>query len=133
MGTPVLYTPSPHFTDVAAGSNYFPFVQRLNDMGITAGCQASPPLYCSDSSITQGQMAVFVVTAWMLANNLTTFTYTTAPYYTDVVPTDPFFKFIQKSRDLQFWFGCTATTFCESSPVTRSDMAPMVMRLLGAP
>ena len=79
-------------------------------------------------------MAVFMIVGWMLENNLTTFTYTTTPYFTDVLATDPFFKFVQKMRDMGFWLGCTSTTYCESSAVTRDQMAPMIMRsLLGAP
>jgi hypothetical protein len=134
MKTSLTYTPTPYFQDMPSSSNYFPFVQRIKDLGITAGCSTSPPLYCPDSTITQGQMAVFMITGWMLANNLTTFTYTTTPYFTDVPATDPFFKFVQKMKDLGFNNGCTATTYCENSAVTRDGMAPMVMRsLLGAP
>jgi hypothetical protein len=103
-------------------------------LGITAGCQASPPLYCPDSSITQAEMAVFMVRSWMQANNLTTFTYPQTPYFTDVVPTDEFFSFIQKVAQLGIWTGCTATTFCENSAVTRDQMAPMIMRsMMGTP
>lgn len=36
----------------------------------------------------------------MQANNLTTFTYPTTPYFTDVPPSHPFFRFIQKVREL---------------------------------
>ena len=79
-------------------------------------------------------MAVFMIVAWMKANNLTTFTYPTTPYFTDVPATDPFFKFIQKMAQMGFWTGCTATTYCENSAVTRDQMAPMVMRAeIGAP
>lgn len=132
--TPLTNTTTPYFQDMPSTSNYFPFVQRIKDLGITAGCSSAPALYCPDTPITQGQMAVFMITGWMRANNLSTFTYTTTPYFTDVSATDPFFKFIQKMRDLGFNTGCTATSYCENSPVTRDDMAPMVMRsLMGSP
>jgi sugar lactone lactonase YvrE len=134
QGASLTYTPTAYFQDVTSTSIYFPFVQRIKDLGITAGCSTSPPLFCPDTSITQGQMAVFMIVGWMLENNLTTFTYTTTPYFTDVLATDPFFKFVQKMRDMGFWLGCTSTTYCESSAVTRDQMAPMIMRsLLGAP
>jgi hypothetical protein len=138
LGTSLTYAPTAYFQDVPAtgvpDSIYFPFVQRIAQLGITAGCQVSPALYCPDESITQGQMAVFMIVAWMQANNLTTFTYTTTPYFTDVPETDIYFKFVQKMRDLGFWTGCSPTLYCESSPVTRDQMAPMIMRsMLGVP
>ena len=72
-GTTLTYTPTPYFQDVPASGSpdsiYFPFVQRIKDLGITAGCSTNPPNYCPDTSITQGQMAVFMITSWMSANN----------------------------------------------------------------
>jgi hypothetical protein len=138
MGTPFTHPTTPVFQDVPAtgapDSIYFNFVQRLSQLGITAGCQTSPPLYCPDQSITQEQMAVYMISSWKLANNLTSFTYPPTPYFTDVPPSDPYFAFVQKMMELGFWKGCTATTYCGSSPVTREQMAPMVMRaMLGAP
>jgi hypothetical protein len=134
MGVPLASPTTAFFQDVLNTSPYFPFVQSIRQAGITGGCSASPPLYCPDSNITQGQMAVFMITGWMLENGLSTFTYTTTPYFTDVPVSHPFFRFIQKMRDLGFWTGCTATQYCESSNVTRGEMAPLVMRgLMGAP
>lgn len=132
--TPLRFTPAESFNDVPTSSVYFNFVQHIYDLGITAGCSTNPPDYCPNQNITQGQMAVFVITAWMMANNLSTFTYTTTPYFTDVQSSDPFFKFVQKMRDMGFWDGCSSTQYCETAPVTRAEMAPMVLRaLLGAP
>jgi hypothetical protein len=132
------YPATAYFQDVPPSgipdSEFFPYVQRLAQLGITAGCQASPPLFCPDESIPQGEMAVFVIRGWMLANNITALTYPTTPYFTDVPATDQFFPYIQKMAQLGFWTGCTATTFCENSPVTRDQMAPMILRgMLGAP
>ena len=137
-GTALSYPPTAYFQDVPTSgvpdSIYFPYVQAIAQLGITAGCQTSPPLYCPDQSITQGQMAVFMITGWMLANNLTTFTYPTTPSFTDVPSTDPFFKFVQKMAQLGFWTGCGGGSYCESSAVTRDQMAPMIMRaMIGAP
>lgn len=133
-GLPVGYTLTPYFQDVPASNPLFPFVQALADSGITNGCQASPPLFCPNTTITQGQMAKFMIIGWMRANNLSSFTYSQTPYFTDVPPSDMFFSYIQKMMDLQIWTGCGASLYCESNTVSRSDMAPMVMRsLLGAP
>ena len=138
LGTSLTYPPTAYFQDVpstgAPDSIYFPFVQRIAQLGITAGCQASPAFYCPDESITQGQIAVFMIVAWMLANNLMTFTYPPTPYFTDVPSTDIYFKFVQKMAQLGFWTGCGGGSYCESSAVSRDQMAPMIMRaMMGAP
>jgi hypothetical protein len=137
-GVSLSYPATAYFQDVPASgipdSEYFPYVQRIAQLGITVGCVTTPPMYCPDASITQAQMAVFMIRAWMLANNLTTFTYPSTPYYTDVPATDEYFSYIQKMTQLGFWTGCTATTYCENSAVTRDQMAPIILRsMLGAP
>jgi hypothetical protein len=79
-------------------------------------------------------MAVFVIRAWMLANNIPTLTYPATPYFTDVSATDEYFPFIQKMAQMGFWSGCGGGAYCESSSVTRDQMAPMILRgMLGAP
>ncbi len=130
LGTTLVYTPTPHFNDMPEANIYFRFVQRIRDLGITAGCSVNPPLFCPDASITHGQMAVFMIASWMQANNLTTFTYPTTPYFSDVPPNHPFFRFIQKVRELGIRNGCGGTLYCEGSPVTRAEMAPMILRAI---
>jgi len=137
LNTAFTYPPTAYFQDILStgtDSNFYPYVQRIAQLGITSGCQASPPLFCPDASITQGEMAVFMIRGWMQANNLTTFTYPQTPYFTDVASTDLFFSFIQKMAQLGIWTGCTPTTYCENSAVTRDQMAPMIMRsMIGTP
>lgn len=130
LGTTLTFTPTPFFNDVPDSNLYFRFVQRIKDLDITAGCSVNPPLYCPDASITQGQMAVFMIRAWMQANNVTTFTYPTTPYFTDVPPTHPFFRFIQKMRELGIRSGCSARQYCDTAAVTRAEMAPMILRAI---
>jgi len=48
------------FGDVPTGHPFFPFIEALKASGITGGCQTSPPLYCPDTPVTRGQMAVFL-------------------------------------------------------------------------
>jgi hypothetical protein len=140
-GATLTYPTTAYFGDLPAtgvpDSEYFDYVQRIAQLGITVGCQASPPLYCPDESITQGEMAVYMIRAWMFTTTGSatgSFTYPTTPYFTDVPATDEYFSYIQKMAQLGFWTGCTATTYCENSAVTRDQMAPMIMRsMLGAP
>lgn len=51
------------FNDVPTSHPFFQFVEALKASGITGGCSAAPPLYCPDSPVTRGQMAVFLAKA----------------------------------------------------------------------
>jgi hypothetical protein len=50
------------FNDVSPASHPYEYgyVQVFARLGITAGCSASPPLYCPDSLVTRAQVAVFI-------------------------------------------------------------------------
>lgn len=128
--TPNIYAPTAHFNDVPSGHWAPPFVQRMKDRNLTSGCSVSPPLYDPDSNLTQGQTAVFIIGAWMRANNLVSFTHTTMPYFTDVPSTHPLFSFMQKMRDMGFWNGCNATQNCDTASVTRAQLAPMLLKAI---
>ena len=41
------------------------FITDLYVRGITGGCSASPLLYCPDSAVNRGQMAVFLVKTFL--------------------------------------------------------------------
>ena len=136
-GISLTYPTTPYFQDLPASgipdSIYFPDVQRIAQLGITLGCQSSPALFCPDESVSQGQMAAFMIRSWMLLNNITVLTYSPTPH-TDVPPTDMFFGYVQKMVELGFWTGCGGGSYCENDNVTRDQMAPMVMRaMMGAP
>ena len=49
------------FEDVPADGFAAAWIEDLAGRGITAGCSASPALYCPDGASTRGQMAVFLV------------------------------------------------------------------------
>lgn len=51
------------FNDVPTSHPFFQFIEALHKSGITAGCSASPLLYCPDAPLTRGQMAVFLAKA----------------------------------------------------------------------
>jgi hypothetical protein len=54
------------FDDVPVGSFAADWIEDLSGRGITAGCSASPPLYCPSSPNTRGQMATFIVKTFRL-------------------------------------------------------------------
>ena len=51
------------FNDVPTSDPAFQFIEAFNAAGITAGCNAAPPLYCPDNTVTRRQMAVFFAKA----------------------------------------------------------------------
>lgn len=55
------YPQTPYFSDVLSTDPYFPFIQKMKELGITSGCSAGE--YCPGGPATRGQMAVFVVRA----------------------------------------------------------------------
>jgi len=46
------------FTDVPSSHMFYPYIQRMKDLGITAGCSATA--YCPDDPNTRGQISVFL-------------------------------------------------------------------------
>jgi RHS repeat-associated protein len=103
---------------------YFDGINFLAQKKIAAGTSTNPPLYSPAQNVTRGQMAVFIIAT--IYNGSSGFTYSTTPYFTDVLPSNPFFKFIQKMRDLGIAAGETATTYGPNDPVTRAQMAVFI-------
>lgn len=112
------------FADVTPPDYYFDFADIMDQAGITGGCSVTPPDYCPNSTTTRGEMAVFLIAA---IEGGKSFTYTAAPYFTDVPSSNPYFKFIQKLKDLGITGGCTASTYCPDEAVTRGDMAVFII------
>ncbi|HEX4440191.1 MAG TPA: S-layer homology domain-containing protein [Thermoanaerobaculia bacterium] len=48
------------FNDVPTSDPTFQYIEALAASGITAGCNAAPPMYCPDATLTRRQMAVFL-------------------------------------------------------------------------
>ena len=54
------------FSDVDAGQWWSGHVERLAELGITAGCRSGSDEYCPDDAVTRGQMATFLRRAFVL-------------------------------------------------------------------
>ena len=115
----------PAFADILPTDSFLPAIDLLRESGITTGCSASPPMYCSTSNITEAQMAVFIVRSVMGGDN---FTYTQTPYFSDVPVGYLYFPWIQKMQDLGIAVACGAGQFCPETPVTRGIMAVLIIR-----
>ncbi|MCZ2147472.1 MAG: S8 family serine peptidase [Bryobacterales bacterium] len=115
-------SPAQIFQDVPLSNPFSPYIGLMKDNAITSGCTTTT--YCPDATTTRGQMAVFIVRALMGDS----FDYQPGPYFTDVPASHPFFKYIQKMRQLGVTSGCTASTYCPDAPVTRGQMAVFIVR-----
>src|SRR5260370_42707604 len=93
-GDNFIYSNMPHFTDVPANDVYFKWLQKLYELGITAGCNVGK--FCPTQPITRDQMAVLIIRARYGA--AASFTYPGTPYFTDVPVSNPNFQWIQRLR-----------------------------------
>jgi hypothetical protein len=126
LGDTFTYSPTPHFTDVPASSAFFPYIQKLADLGLTHGC--SPTAYCPTGTVPRMDASVLIVRAKLEALFGDTFTYPTTPFFTDVPATLPQFPYIQKMFELGLTTGCTATQFCPNSNLTRQEISVFLTR-----
>jgi hypothetical protein len=125
------YARTPYFTDVPATNQFFKYIQKLKELGITNGCAAN--LYCPTDPVPRWQMAVFLVKA--LATD--TFPpkvggvptgFTAEPAFIDVASTDWYFAHVQKIKDEGVTNGCGGGRFCPNDLTTRAQMAGFIIR-----
>jgi hypothetical protein len=118
------FTQTPYFADVPADNLYFPWIQKMQDLGIALSCGTNK--FCPDTAVTRGQMAVLIIRARYGLSNPPNSPATA--FFTDVLAADPFFPFIQKMKQAGITTGCSPTTYCPNDPVTRGQMAVFIMR-----
>jgi hypothetical protein len=131
LGDTFDYSPLPYFTDVPETHPFFNYIQKLRELGVTAGCSLTA--YCPEDTVTRGQMAAFLIRARLGVKAGDSFPYTTTPYFQDAPATHPFFSYIQKMRDLGITNGVTATAYGPEDPNTRGQMAVFLIRGLLTP
>lgn len=127
---PSVYAVPPEllFDDVPEGDPFFPWVAALVDAGVTQGCSASPPLFCPDSLVTRGEMAVLLIRAALYP----------APFalpapaglFADVPPSHPFAAWIEGLAMAGVTSGCDVAPlrYCPAAPVTRAEIAVLLLR-----
>ncbi|MGH9721942.1 MAG: S-layer homology domain-containing protein [Bryobacteraceae bacterium] len=113
---------SPQFDDVPSTHPFFDNINVLGLWKITVGCTATT--FCPSDIVTRGQAAAFIIRSIAGEN----FTFSDTPAFTDVPANNPYFKYIQKMKELGLTLGCTATTFCPGDNVTRGQFAVFVIR-----
>lgn len=126
VGDSFTFPETPFFTDVPATHPFFKYVQKMRDLNITTGCGANT--FCPDANVTRGEMAAFLVRGKLRALHGENFPSPDTAFFADVPGNHPFFKHIQKLRELGVTSGCTATTYCPDGLVTREQMAAFISR-----
>jgi YD repeat-containing protein len=112
--------------DVPSSDPFFTVIGKLSARGITAG--TSPTEYSPGHNVTHQQMAVFIIKGLGEFNPPTP----GSQRFVDVPPSSPFYNYIEQmgARNIRP-NGCGGNNYCPTSPVTRSDMAYIIVRALG--
>src|SRR5205807_2392211 len=98
---------TPSFQDVPTTHWAYPAIEAIKAANFTAGCSASPPLFCPDASLTRGQLAVFAARGLALDTN----NVPPAPYFADVPTSHPLFAFVQAVARDGIMAGCGGGNF----------------------
>jgi hypothetical protein len=96
-------------------------IEAISAAGITTGC--GPALYCPTLPVTREQMAVFLVRALDESPS------TASGSFPDVPP-GPFAGHIERIAELGIATGYPDGTFGPANPISRGEMAVMLMRAL---
>lgn len=118
------------FTDVDSNGYAHPSIERLYELKVTGGCQASPLKFCPTSSLTKEQLAAFVIKVLKVDISQ----YPILPYYSDVASGYLFYPHIQKLAELGIMKECSdlngVKNFCPSQNVTRSYVAEVIKEIV---
>jgi hypothetical protein len=126
LGNTFTHSTVPYFTDVPSTSVFFPFIQKMADLGIAHGC--TPTTFCPGNAVPRMDASVLLVRGKLESLFGDKFTYPTTPFFTDVPATSPQFPYIQKMYELGLTSGCTATQFCPNTNLTRQEIAVFLTR-----
>ena len=112
------------FSDVAADSFHAPFIERMADLGVTAGC-GDGTTFCPDDTVTRNHMAVFLTRAFDLDPG-------PDPGFSDVAPDAWYYDQVAALAASGITAGCgDGTTFCPGRQTRRAQMATFLARATG--
>ncbi len=108
------------FADVDDDEWWMPYVERLADLGVTAGCRTNPLRFCPNGTVTRAEMASFLVRAFDLPNAGPAGFVDTAGSAHEAT--------IDALYAAGVTAGCSATPlrYCPNSPVSRAEMASLL-------
>ncbi len=129
------YVPPPAtgtvFGDVHQGDFAADWIEQLYAEGITGGCQAgTPPKYCPSSSVTRGQMSVFLLKIYHGTGYAPP---AATGVFSDVPTTSPFAPWVEELSRLAVTSGCGGSLYCPNNAVTRGQMAVFLAKTFHRP
>jgi hypothetical protein len=113
------------FLDTPQSHPFHDFIERLFRKRVTAGCGSGN--YCPESSVTRGQMAVFILKAKNGPG------YQPPPatgLFGDVPVAHIFARWIEQLSREGITAGCGGGNYCPDDPVTRGQMAVFLLKAL---
>jgi hypothetical protein len=123
------YPSTPYFSDVPATHPQFQWIQKMSELGYTAGCGYDVNgqlMYCPDVTITRGQAAVLLTRGAL--GEQPSYISGSGYYFSDLPWYDPYWKYAQSIYQDGIDCGCAANQFCPNDPVNRGQAATLVMR-----
>jgi plastocyanin len=116
------------FADVPNTDPFYDSIETIFHNGITAGCNApgSEPKYCVNDGVTRAQMAVLLLKGKFGSSHV-------PPHVTGTVFNDVHFNvfaadWIEELAALGITNGCGNGDYCPNDPVTRAQMAVILLR-----
>ena len=119
--------PAGRFTDVPPNAWYAPHVERIAELRITIGCNASGTNYCPRNPVTRSQMALFLAQAFQLpAADVE------EPTFEDADADHYAYEAIEAIKAANITVGCKTDPprYCGPRSVTRAHMAAFLSRAL---
>ncbi len=113
------------FLDVPTSNVFYTDIGKISAKGITVGCDSQN--YCPGQSVTRAEMAAFIVRALGIFDPPPP----ASQRFTDVPPSYWAYAFIEELARRGITVGCGGGNFCPNDPVTREQMAALIMRALG--
>jgi hypothetical protein len=125
------------------------YIEVMGRRGYSKGCSQTFDLqtnFCPNANVTRAQMAAFIIRAKMsnvfpttlsgALSNIIGAPYgdafgvfpTAGQYFTDEPPSDPFYPYIQKMRELRITNGTGTSAYSPNNTLTRQEIATFVMR-----
>lgn len=115
------------FGDTPTSHWAWSFIERLYAAGITGGCASNPLQYCPESSVTRGQMAVFLERG-IHGSSYTPPAVGPSTGFNDVPTNYWSAAWIKQLAADGITGGCGSGNYCPDDPVTRAQMAVFLLR-----
>src|SRR5688572_27177168 len=116
------------FTDVTPANPFYRFVETLLHRGVTTGCTATT--FCPASSVSRGQMAVFLLVAKEGPAYLPPACVSGSERFADVPASSPFCRWVEELTARGVVAGCSKTNYCPTNPINREQNAVFLLKTL---